>query len=56
MVLYAPGSKFTQHTSIVVRNDDGALTTVGGNEFIRGEVAARNVGMGHSGIIGYGVL
>ncbi|GGC54712.1 CHAP domain-containing protein [Hoyosella rhizosphaerae] len=56
VILYAPRSKFTQHTSIVVRNDDGVLTTVGGNEFLRGEVAARNVRTSHSGIVGYGVL
>ncbi|MCW4354278.1 CHAP domain-containing protein [Hoyosella sp. YIM 151337] len=56
VVLYSNRSKFTQHTAIVVRNDDGKLTTVGGNEFFYGTVAARNVNTAHSGIVGYGVL
>lgn len=56
VVLYSNRSKFTQHTSIVVRNDDGTLTTVGGNEFFYGTIAARKVSVDHSGIVGYGVL
>ncbi len=55
VVLYSPSSKYGQHTNIVVRNDSGRLTTVGGNEGL-GVVGVRVVDTTHAGIVGYGVL
>ena len=55
VVLYAPVmATFGQHTNIVVHNDGGTLTTVGGNE--RGEVGAATVDSHDPGIVGYGSL
>lgn len=53
-VLYSDDSTFGQHTNVVVANDAGTLTTVGGNE--GDEIRVSTVDLSDAGIVGYGVL
>ncbi|GEE01664.1 hypothetical protein nbrc107696_21100 [Gordonia spumicola] len=55
VVLYAADSKFGQHTNIVLRDDDGVLTTVGGNEAGRIRIGSFAPAT-DAGLVGYGVL
>jgi hypothetical protein cdivTM_12329 len=45
---------FGDHTNIVLKNDDGVLTTVGGNEMNRIRVFT-NRDKQYDGLLGYGV-
>jgi hypothetical protein len=55
VVLYNDPGIFGQHTNIVIKNDDGALTTVGGNE--EGKIRVfTNHDSAAAVIVGYGVL
>lgn len=53
VVLCSPGWRFRQHTNIVVVNDDGELTTIGGNE---GGINVGSVKADDRGIVGFGLL
>ncbi len=54
VVLYDDPSPFGQHTNVVVANDNGVLTTVGGNE---GGIRVRNfTAADDQGIVGFGRL
>lgn len=55
VVLYDTPGFFGQHTNIVIKNENGILTTVGGNE--RGKIRVfKNEHPEKAAIIGYGVL
>jgi hypothetical protein len=54
VVLYSEGSRYGQHTNIVVANDNGTLKTVGGNE---GGIRVRTLMIADEpGIVGFGRL
>ncbi len=54
VVMYNDPSPFGQHTNVVIANDNGVLTTVGGNE---GGIRLRNfTAADDPGIVGYGRL
>lgn len=55
VVLYSQESRFGQHTNIVLGNDDGVLTTIGGNE-LGGKIRVSVVAPGEPGIVGFGRL
>jgi hypothetical protein len=55
VVLYDNPSPFGQHTNIVVRNVDGVITTVGGNE-PGGIRVYTHTDADKAGLVGYGVL
>ena len=52
--IYRGSPVFGDHTNIVLKNDNGALTTVGGNETNRIRVFV-NHDKQHDGLLGYGV-
>lgn len=55
VVLYDNPSPHGQHTNIVVKNDNGTVTTVGGNE--GGKIRIQtNILQEDPGLVGYGVL
>lgn len=55
VVLYSDDAQYGQHTNIVLRNDGGVLTTVGGNEW--GKVGISEFTLGKDpGLVGFGLL
>lgn len=55
VVMYNDASPFHQHTNIVVGDDAGTVTTVGGNE--RGTVRVHRFTLADDpGVVGFGVL
>lgn len=54
VAIYRASPVFGDHTHIVLRNDDGMLTTVGGNENNKIRVFA-NQQRNYTGLLGYGV-
>lgn len=55
VILYDNPSPFGQHTNIVIKNDNGVLTTVGGNE-PGGIRVYTHTDADKNGIVGYGTL
>lgn len=55
VVVYRGSPIFGDHTNIVLKNDNGVLTTVGGNEDNRVHVTV-NTKKDYRGLIGYGML
>jgi hypothetical protein len=55
VIFYAPSSIFGQHVNIVLKNENGTLTTIGGNEGGQVRVSTNKIAE-LSGIIGYGLL
>ena len=55
VAIYRGSPVFGDHTNIVLKNDDGVLTTVGGNEANRIRVFV-NRDKRYDGLLGYGVL
>jgi len=55
IMLYDNPSPFGQHTNIVIENDNGIITTIGGNE-PGGIRIVRHTDKDDAGFIGYGVL
>lgn len=55
IMLYDNPSPFGQHTNIVIKNDNGVITTIGGNEPGGIRVVKHDKGDG-AGFIGYGVF
>lgn len=55
IMLYDNPSPFGQHTNIVIKNDDGVVTTVGGNEPGGIRISTHSV-RGDTGFIGYGIF
>lgn len=55
VVLYDNPSPFGQHTNIVIKNDNGVLTTVGGNEAGKIHVQVHSEA-NDPGLVGYGRL
>jgi hypothetical protein len=53
IMLYDNPSPFGQHTNIVIKNDNGVITTVGGNE-PGGTRIVKHVEQDKAGFIGYG--
>jgi hypothetical protein len=54
VAIYRNSPVFGDHTNIVLKNDNGALTTVGGNEANRIRVFV-NRDKQYDGLLGYGV-
>ncbi len=54
-MLYDNPSPFGQHTNIIIKNEGGMITTVGGNE-PGGIRVFRHESPDQAGFIGYGVL
>lgn len=54
VVLYAPGSRFGQHTNIVLRIDDDLMITVGGNE--QGRIRVDEVPLAEPDVVGFGEM
>jgi len=55
IMLYEDPSPFGHHTNIVLKNDNGVITTIGGNEY--GKIRVSEHGLTDStGFIGYGVF
>ncbi len=55
VAVYRNSPVFGDHTNIVLKNEDGVLTTIGGNE--KGKLRVYvNTQKNHSGLLGYGVL
>ncbi|OHU95459.1 CHAP domain-containing protein [Mycobacterium talmoniae] len=55
VVMYSDASPFHQHTNIVVADDAGTVTTVGGNEF--GGVSIHRFALADDpGVVGFGLL
>lgn len=55
VVLYDNPSSFGQHTNIVIKNVNGVVTTVGGNE-LGGVRVYTHTNADKAGLVGYGVL
>lgn len=55
VVVYRGSPLFGDHTNIVLKNDNGVLTTIGGNENGRIRVTV-NTAKDYRGLVGYGVL
>jgi len=55
VVMYNNPSPFGQHTNIVIANNNGEVTTVGGNEYGKIHIQVHN-DANDAGLVGYGIL
>lgn len=55
IILYDNPSAFGQHTNVVIKNEDGIITTVGGNEGGKIRIQTKKV-TDDPGLVGYGRL